>query len=35
MGCVGGSACGESKENEEHELVHVVHWCLEVVVGRF
>jgi hypothetical protein len=23
--CVGRSACEESKENEEHELVHVVH----------
>ena len=32
MECVGGSACGESEENEEHELVHVV--CL-VVGGRF
>jgi hypothetical protein len=35
VGCAGGSACGESKENEEHELVHGVCWCLEVVVGWF
>ena len=32
VGCAGRSACGESKENEEHELVNVV--CL-VVGGRF
>jgi hypothetical protein len=35
VGCAGGNACRESKENEKHELFHGVCWCLEVGVDRF
>ena len=35
VGCAGGNARGESKEDEKHELFHGGCWWLEVGVDQF